>query len=202
MEKQQNKVIICLEGIVGTGKTTQIEMLYSHFSPDCYLIPELNEISPMKELRIELKETGKLSNMCREDVIRIAEARGQIHQKLLKQINKSVVLMDRGIYTGMVFECGPLSMWEVEEISKNAGVVLPDICFVLYCTAEEALRRVDERRFRIGKYTHRAFHENKHYINKTKDQYFKIARHRHMILIDASGTMDEVQDKILRRINL
>lgn len=201
MKLRQNRVVICLEGIVGAGKTTHAEMLFAHFSPDCYLIPELNDIPPMKELRVELIETGRISDLRREDVVRLAEARGKIHQRLLGETDKPIVLMDRGLYTGMVFESGTLSMWEVEDISKKVGVVVPDLCFVLYCPAGKALERVDERRIRVGKYVHRAFHETEEYINRTKEKYSEIARSRPLILIDASGTIDEVQSKILGGIN-
>ena len=39
MVERRSKKVICLEGIVGAGKTTQIELLYEKFSPDCYLMP-------------------------------------------------------------------------------------------------------------------------------------------------------------------
>jgi dTMP kinase len=201
MELHQNRKIVCLEGIVGAGKTTQIERIYSHLSPDCYLIPELNEISPIKKIREELRKTGRISNMSKDDVINLAEARGQIHQKLLSKTDKPIILMDRGIYTGMVYESGPLSMWEVENISKKKGVVIPDICFILYCSAQKALERIDERRIKVGKYAHRAFHENEDYINETKEKYFEIAKYKPVILIDTSGTIDEIQDKIIGDIN-
>lgn len=201
MKLHQNRRIICLEGIVGAGKTTQIERIYSRLSPDCYLIPELNDISPMREIRKELRKTGRISNMSEEDVIRLAEARGQIHQRLLNETDKPIILMDRGVYTGMVYESGPLSIWEVENISKRKGVVIPDICFVLYCSAQKALERIDERRIMTGKYVHRAFHETEDYINKTREKYFEIAKYRPVILIDTSGKVDEIQDKIIGEIN-
>jgi thymidylate kinase len=200
MGLQQRKIVVCLEGIVGAGKTTQIKKLYSHFYPICEVIPELNDISPMKELREELKKTGRMSNLSKEDVIKIAEARGQIHQKLLKKIDKPIILMDRGIYTGMVFESGGISMWEVEKISKGFGVVTPHICFGLYCTTEKVLERIDKRRIEVGKYDHRAPHENEGCINKTREKYFEIAKHRPLILIETSGGVDEIQDDIVRRI--
>ena len=200
MKEQQSKKVICLDGIVGAGKTTQIELLYNEFSPDCYLMPELNEISPMKEVREDLKKTGRISNMSNQDVLRLIKARGEIHQRLLPESNSHLVLMDRGIYTGMVFESGEMDMWEVEQANKKGGVIVPDLCFILYCSSTKALERVDERRIRIGKYQHRAFHENTEYIEKTKERYFEIAKQRPAILIDTSGSKEEIHKRLMEEV--
>lgn len=199
---QDEKMIICLEGIVGAGKTTQIEKLHQYFAPESYLIPELNELSPMKEVREKLRRMRKISNLSKKEVVELAKARGQIHKRLLNETNRPLILMDRGIYTAMVFESGNLSMWETEEISKDAGVIVPDICFVLHCSAQKSLERVDERRRKVGKYAHRAFHENEDFINKTKERYFEIARYRPIILVETSGTVNEVQERILGELSV
>ncbi len=200
MVELRNKEVICLEGIVGAGKTTQIELLYDKLSPNCFLIPELNEISPMKEVREELKRTGRISNMTNQDVLNIIKARGKIHRRLLSESNSYIVLMDRGIYTGMVFESGENDMWKVEEASRKEGVIIPDLCFILYCDSAKALERIDERRIRVGKYKHRAFHENAEYIERTKERYFEIVKQRPAILIETSGCKEEIHNKIMGEI--
>ena len=202
MRLQQDKAIVCLEGIVGSGKSTQIGMLYSRFSSRFYLVPELNDISPMKELREELTTSGRITRLSREDSLRLAQARGTIHKRALKESDKPLMLMDRGIYTGVVFERGPYSIHEMETISEDAGAIVPDLCFVLHCSPLLALQRIDERRIRVGKYTQRAFHETREYIQKTRDDYFEIAAHNNsMLLIDSSGTKDEVHRKLLREMH-
>lgn len=200
MKLQQDKYIICLEGMVGAGKSTQLERLNSRFQPNSDLLPELNDITPMKELRDELRSTGRISNLQREDVIRIIRARAEIQQRFLKQSTKPLILMDRGLYTGMVFESGSLSMWEVEQISLASGVVIPDLCFILYCSVDKALQRIDERRMRLGKYLHRAFHETEDYLAMTRKRYLEIARARPAVLVETSGTVEQVENKIMETI--
>lgn len=200
MGEQQSKKIICLEGIVGAGKTTQIELLYEKFSPDCYLIAELNEISPMKEVREDLKRTGRISKMSNQDVLRLIRARAEIHQRVLPEIESQLILMDRGIYTGMVFESGEMDMWEVEQASKKEDVIVPDLCFILYCDSAKALERIDERRIRVGKYKHRAFHENAEYIERIKERYFDIAKKRQVVLIETSGSKEEIHERLMEEI--
>lgn len=200
MELQQEKKVICLEGIVGAGKTTQIKKLNEYFYPNSYLIPELNDISPMKEIREKLRTNGQIAHLIREDVEQIINARAKIQQELVQSTNKPLILMDRGIYTGMVFEAGNLSMSEVEVMSKKAGIIIPDICIILYCDTRIALERIDKRRIEVGKYTNRAFHETEDYINRTKEKYFEIAKNKGLKLIDTSNNEDEVKNKIIEEI--
>ncbi len=201
MTKNKKPVVICLEGIVGAGKTTQIDILQSTFLNQCQTIYELNDISPMKEVREDLRTTGRIANLSREDVIRLADARGKIHQRILQESSTSVLFMDRGIYTGMVFESGNLSLWEVEKINNDLGVVIPDLCFVLHCPARIALERIDARRKRVGKYSGRAFHETEEYIEMTREKYFAIARRRSIVLVETSGTEKEVSKKLIEEIH-
>ena len=200
--------IISLEGMVGSGKTTQIQLLDTHLSPDCYLIPELNQFSPMiqaiERWKIRLQERNKTYGFEREDIIDLSQARAETQKKLLGKIrNHKYVLMDRSIYTSMVFEYDPVSMEEIKQINLDKGVIVPHQCIVLECPIKEALKRVDERRIYVGKYSHRAPHETKEFITRTRNLYRELARENDSIfLINSSYNPQQVFLNILEVLEL
>ncbi len=204
MVKQQ---VICLEGAVGAGKTTQIGRLRAYLSPNCDVIYELNEYSPMKEAigvwKSRMGERREAYGFDRQDVIDLARARAETQKRLLGQMVKPRVLMDRGIYTSMAFESGRVGLDETEEINIKAGVIIPDQCIILECEIEESLRRVDERRARVGKYTRRAPHENPETIRRIREAYRHIAATRKGIhLVNSDTTPDILTARIIEALKI
>jgi thymidylate kinase len=140
----------------------------------------------------------------KEDIIDLAQTRGKIQKDLLKKAkNKKYVLMDRGIYTSAVFESGRVSMEEVLNINSNSGVIFPQQCVVLDCPPTEALRRVDQRRAEVGKYSHRAPHENEEFISRARELYKKLVKSNDsMHLIDSFRDPKKIFLNILEVLNL
>jgi thymidylate kinase len=204
MAKQQ---VICLEGAVGVGKTTQIERLRVSLSPDCDVIYELNGYSPMKEAievwKNRMREREEVYGFDRQDVIDLAYARAETQKRLLGQTMKPRVLMDRGIYTSMAFESGRVELDEVEKINIKAGVIIPDQCVILECDVEESLRRVDERRIRVGKYSQRAPHENAETIQRIREAYRYIATTRKGVhLVNSDTTPEMLTARIIEALGI
>ena len=198
--------IICLEGIVGAGKSTQVGLLYSHLSPNCYLIPELNQYSPMIEAiarwKLQLAKRGRSYSFEEEDIIDLAKARAQTQKLLLKEAKTKTVVMDRGIYTSVAFESDRISPEDVEKINISAGVIIPDECIILDCSVETALTRVDERRIRLGIHKQRAAHENDFTITRIRKAYQEIAKRKCIPLINTEGTEQEIFEQVRRTLKV
>ncbi len=195
--------IVSLEGIVGSGKTTQLQRLNDYFSPNAYVMPELNQHPFMKEAIEKWRQKGSGKEaFCfdRCDVVQLAIARAKSQAEYLSQARDlSWVFMDRGVYTAMVYECGQLSMEEIEEINKTQGVTFPDICVVLDCDVNEALRHIDRRRIQQGSYNTRAIHETEERLAQTRRLYLEFARQRESVkIVDTNCSEDLVFERILR----
>lgn len=176
---------IALEGIAGCGKTTQVQKLHEYLSPRAYILPELNQHPIMGEAIQRWREKNQKEGFYfdREDIMLLASARAKSQKEyLVKESDRRWILMDRGIYTAVVFECGRLSMHEIEDINRIQGVLFPDICIVLDCNVEEALRRIDKRREFEGRYKTRSMYETREKLSDIREQYLELAKQKSNII--------------------
>jgi dTMP kinase len=193
--------IIGFEGTKGVGKTTQRELLKEYLSGDAYIIPELNEVSPLKETIKSWKEKGsKIFTL--EDITCFAKARAETQKRIISKANSDNILMDRTIYTGMVLESGLVDMSKIEEVNQSYGVIYPDTCIVFDCDPMECLKRIDVRREIFGKYSHRASDETFEEISRIRSLYQKLAKQKNLNLIDSSGDLFYVHERILESLGI
>lgn len=197
-----NTRIICLEGIIGAGKTTQIERLHKKLQPLTNLVPELNQFSPLKEVIAKWKrrtiESAKVE-FTRGEIEELALARAQTQKTILSSLPESPYLLtERSIYTAAVYETGGLEQEEILDINKRAGVISPDWGFILDCEPNEALRRVEKRRKEEGLYLSPSIHENLHEMTKRRQLYLNLTKiNQELILIDANQSKEEVFKRII-----
>lgn len=192
--------IISLEGISGSGKSSQVSFIYTLFKPDISIVPELNQFSPLKEVILEWRERQALEGkvfFSEQDIFRLAKARAQTQERIISKLKTSKIIMDRSVYTSLVYEQGSMEMKEIEKINRKEGVIFPDICFVLDCEPDTALSRINQRRNLSATYKSASIHETIAELNKRRKGYLSLIKeYPRLYLIDANKLETNISNQI------
>lgn len=199
---------IVIEGQDGTGKSTQARLLKEHFEkqgkevvvmdePDGDL-PQAHDIHDLIVVR------GKDYNMePMTNVLLFTAARYELWRKIAEPVlkNGGVVISARNWWSTLAYQ------GYGEGVSRNKIIKLtheslpekyvnPDKGFVLTVSDEVRLARQDSR----GKKKETFESKPDEFQQKVNNAYPKIAKEFGLKIIDASGTIEEVFDLILREL--
>lgn len=199
---------IVIEGQDGTGKSTQARLLKEHFEkqgkqvvvmdePDGDL-PQAHDIHDLIVIR------GKDYNMePMTNVLLFTAARYELWRKIAEPVlkNGGVVISARNWWSTLAYQ------GYGEGVSRNKIIKLtheslpekyvnPDKGFVLTVSDEVRLARQDNR----GKKKETFESKPDEFQQKVNSAYPKIAKEFGLTMIDASGTIEEVFDLILREL--
>ncbi|WP_414468275.1 dTMP kinase [Methanobacterium sp. ACI-7] len=182
---------ICLEGIDGSGKSTQI-LLIEKWLEECG-----HEVK-----RIFEPTDSSVGTLIRE-MLRDSNATGDNFQKTLallfaadrmvllneieaaEQDNK-IVISDRCFYSSIVYQNGPEWLYEI-----NKHVKKPNVVILLDLDVETALSRCD------GKDSF----ENKAFLDNIKKRYLKLAEENGFYVVNANNGVNKVHEDIKRNIS-
>ena len=197
---------IVFEGIDGAGKTTQIKLLCNvleemGFSTKTTLEP--TELPSGKELRRalsgELKKTPvEMAEMFASD----REAHNTHPTEGIKRMlaDGYTVISDRYYYSSLAYQGSVLGYDLVAGLNlNNPNIRRPDICIFLDLSPEKSLERIGSRGEK------REIYENLEYLSKTRNMFFDVfeklrAEGENIIIIDASGSPEEVSEKIVSSV--
>ncbi len=146
---------ITLEGIVGTGKTTQSQNLYRYLQekyPRRNIIwtrePGGSEIA--ERIRTLVQGTRfkeQMEPMC--EAYLYAASRAQTLRTVVKPVleTNGIVIADRSFITSLSYQGGPRNLgvqkvWQVNDLAL--GNILPDIVFYLKLNYKESLSRISD----------------------------------------------------------
>ena len=195
---------IVFEGIDGAGKTTQIKLLRDKLAArgiECYITAEPTDMPSGKLIREALSgrvktTTAEMADMfARDRVIHNKDMEKGIGSHLERGI---CVISDRYYYSSLAYQGSELGFETVAALNlDNPDIRTPDICLFLDLSPEKSLERIEKRAD-----TPTEIYENYDYLEKTRKMFFDVfnrlrARGEHIEIIDASGSAEEISDKII-----
>jgi dTMP kinase len=190
-------LLISVEGIDGTGKTTQVQLLKKWFEERGREAIVLKEPTPGpygKEIARRasagtLKDPGEELRLFMLD--RMEDVRHHIKPALEEG---KVVIMDRYYQSNMAYQgARGLDVNKIKEENERFAPV-PDLIIVLDIDPERSLARVKTRKNLVGHF------ENEAYLEKVREIFLRIGREPNAVVINADGPVEEVHRRIVRAI--
>lgn len=191
--REENKgIFIALEGLDGSGKTTQMKKLARKLRKKDYVVSEEKE---QTNNLIGGLIKGQLTGVweTRQECLQLLFAADRAHhleKDILPALNKGkVVITDRYYYSSMAFGGLDLPIPWVEQV--NRLFPKPDIAFFLDVSPEEALSRLD-----IGSDSERF--EKREKMREIRENYLKLVKDKDELRkIDGEDRIKEVSSRIL-----
>ena len=198
-------MFITFEGIEGSGKSTQIQMLKEFFekkSLKAFFTKEPGSSEIGKEIRsILLNKENKIYPQT--EIFLIFADRVQHVQEIIKpNLNEGKIVVSDSYYDSSVAYQGQregISKIEIYELIENLDLPTPDITFLLDLPAKVGLKRAKNRasldRFESEEIS---FHEGvrQNYLDLQEQNFQRIVK------IDATQSPNEIFSNIIKKIKI
>lgn len=204
MKSKKKGFYIVLEGVAGCGKSTQIKLLNERVKKE---FPKINIINIREPGGTEIAEDirrifqvkeyqEEMEPICEQYLV--ASARAQSLRKLVKpnlKKAKNIIISDRSFFSSIANQGfgRKLGYKAVMEINKWAiGDFWPDHVYTIDLPVSESFRRMKDQNGDKFEKLDKAFHER-----VRKGYQFTARKYPTLVtLIDGTGTVDEVHQKI------
>lgn len=181
---------ICLEGIDGSGKSSQSHLLGEWLIKAGFNVMRVFEPSKSAVgniIRRMLQDADVIDkNFQRTLGLLFAADRMILMGKIRRAENESsIIITDRSFYSSLVYQND--EEW-IREINKH--VLKPDIVILLDINPETAIKRCE------GKDNF----ENLEFLEKTREKYMELAKKEKFYVINANNGINKVHDDIKKVI--
>ncbi|MFQ5974932.1 MAG: dTMP kinase [Candidatus Hydrothermarchaeales archaeon] len=195
-------MFIAIEGIDGSGKGTHAKLLNKWLKEkghDTFLTtePTTNEIG--KVLRKGLKH-GKFDS--KTEALLFAADRSEHLEKIKSNLDKGkIVITERYFYSSMAYQgASGVSLKWISEINRFAP--RPDLTLLLDIEPEEGLQRISSKNSLRSTTREKEYFEKRDFLSKVRAIYLDLKdEFDDIIVIDASGSMNDVQTIIRRKVS-
>ena len=196
-------MFITFEGIEGSGKSTQIELLRSSLKDEGNAVEILRAPGTTQlgeKIRdIFLEKTNEKVDPITEAFLLYA-SRKHLDQNFLQEHlkNRSIVIADRYSDATIAYQCFGKGLSEdfVQYIHEKSDLLSPDLTFYLDITAEASKDRINDREL------DRMESESLDFFNKVRAGYLEIAKLNadRVIVLDAELSVKDLQDQIFKEV--
>lgn len=196
-------MFITFEGIEGSGKSTQIELLQASLKEEGYSVDVLREPGTTQlgeRIRdVFLEKTDEQVDPMTEAFLLYA-SRKHLDQNFLQEHlkNDSIVIADRYSDATVAYQCYGKGLSEdfVKYIHEKSNLLSPDLTFYMDITAEASKSRIDNREL------DRMESESIDFFNKVRLGYLEIAKSNpdRIIILDAELSVKDLQNTIFNEV--
>lgn len=198
-EKLYQGKYIVFEGISGTGKETQAKLLKKYLEKKGKKVEIIYHPHPRLKERLKNWRKEKISLMT-EAFLFTADRHDMAERKLLPALKKGKwVISLRSRITCMAYQGE--NEWEEDLIDYLFSTFepKPDLIFYFDLKPKEALKRINKRTAQTGE--EKGVFEKIRLLTEKRKRYKKVLVKFHEVFtIDASGTVEEIQEKIQKRV--
>ncbi len=195
-------LFIVLEGIDGSGTTTQINFLHREIKSLSKYLDVLTTHEPWKsdEIKRMLKNSkDAYSDGKKMTELYVKDREYHVRDLIIPNIQKEViVLCDRYSLSTFAYQGSQGVDYEtIKKISAHAGIIKPDLTFLLDVDYETARRRIEQRGDALEK-----FERNKKFTQRLIGKYRKLMQEEDIfgkvIIINGNNSMKKVTEDIAR----
>lgn len=192
-------MFISFEGIEGSGKSTQIDLLESHLKKLGHKVAKLREpggtLMGEKIREIFLQDTLEKVDPITEAFLLYASRKHLDQNFLREKINQGyIVIADRYSDATVAYQCFGKGLDKnfIDLMHKGSDLLTPDLTFYLDITAEMSRDRISDREM------DRMESESIEFFDKVRQGYLKIASENpeRVVCMDANKSIDELKDEI------
>lgn len=195
---------ICLEGIDGSGKSTQILLLEKWLNDYGYEVLRIFEPTDSaigKLIREILKDPRATEDNFQKTLALLFAADRMVLMDTIRAAEESgkAVISDRCFYSSIAYQ-NPGGVWDSnQELDSDASwlyelnkfVKKPDIVILLDLDVEKAISRCDGN----------DSFENKAFLEKIRNRYLELARTNDFFVINANNGVNKVHEDIKKVIS-
>ena len=192
-------MFISFEGIEGSGKSTQIDLLESQLKELGYKVAKLREpggtLMGEKIRDIFLQDTSEKVDPITEAFLLYASRKHLDQNFLREKINQGyIVIADRYSDATVAYQCFGKGLEKdfIDLIHNSSNLLTPDLTFYMDISAEMSRERISDREM------DRMESESVEFFDRVRQGYLQIAAENpeRVISLDANKSINELKDEI------